>query len=135
MKIRKIQANGYDNGVSLAKAWDEEGLRFQFHGAEAHEDGYPLVNKEAVEKLGDEEVRQGMNLNPLKIWEKWAISQGNKEAQKRIRSWNEESLLDLLEEVHQEALSQEFDKKVPDPFILANKNQLSIPTGSIRGNI
>ena len=114
MKIRKIQKNGYDNGVSLAKAWDEEGLRLQLYGAEVCEGGYWLVNKEAVEKLGDEEVRQGVDLNPLnllEIWEKWAISQGNKEAQKRIRTWNEKSVLDLVEQVHQEILSEEFDKK------------------------
>ena len=39
MKIRKIQKKGYDNGVSLAKAWNEEGLRLQFYGAEAGEAG------------------------------------------------------------------------------------------------
>ena len=110
MKIRKIQKKGYDNGVSLAKAWDEEGLMLHFHG-EVCEGGYRLVNKEAVEKLGDEEARQGVNLNLLEIWEKWAINQGNKEAQKRIRSWNEKSLLDLVGQVHQEILSEEFDKK------------------------
>ncbi len=110
MKIRKIQKNGYDNGVSLAKAWDEEGLMLHFHG-EAAEGEYRLVNKEAVEKLGDEETRQGVNFNLLEFWEKWAISQGDKEAQKRIRSWNEKSVLDLVEEVQQEILSEEFDKK------------------------
>ena len=111
MKIRKMEKKGYDNGVSLARAWDKEGLRLQFYGAEVCEGGYRLVNKEAVEKLGDEEVRQGVNLNPLKIWERWAISQGNQEAQRRIGTWNEKSFLDLVEQVHQEILSEEFDKK------------------------
>jgi len=110
MKIRKIEKKGYDNGVSLARAWDEEGLRLHFHG-QAAEGGYRLVNKEAVEKLGDEEAKQGVNFSLLEFWEKWAISQGNKEAQKRISAWSEKSLLDLVEQVHQEILSEEFDKK------------------------
>ncbi len=99
MKIRKIEKKGYDNGASLAKAWDEEGLRLQFYGAEVCEGGYRLVNKEPVEKLGDEEVKQGVNFSLLESWEKWAINQGNREAQKRISAWSEKNLLDLVEQV------------------------------------
>ena len=114
MKIRKMQTNGYDNGVSLARAWQAEG-RMLYYNGEANEAFYGLVDEESVRKLGDDAARQGLNLNLIEHWKKQAILGQNKEALQRLPAWNEKRLLDSVEGLHQEILARRFsEEKYPE---------------------
>ncbi len=75
MKIRKIEKKGYDNGVSLAKAWDEEGLVL-YPGSGQVEAGYLLSDKKSSQKLGYAAATKGVNENLLEVWHQWAREQG-----------------------------------------------------------
>ena len=114
MKIRKMQTNGYDNGVSLARAWQAEG-RMLYYNGEANEAFYGLVDEESVRKLGDDAARQGLNLDLIEHWKEQAILGQNKEALRRLRAWNEKRLLGSVEELHQEILARRFsEEKYPE---------------------
>lgn len=110
MKIRKIQKNGYDNGASLAKAWRADGLVL-YPGSGRAELGYLLSNEESSRKLGYAAATEGVNVNLLQRWEKYAIEQGNNKMLERIRAWDEKKLLEAVEKVQQKALAQKFDRR------------------------
>ena len=110
MKIRKIQKNGYDNGASLAKAWRADGLVL-YPGSGRAELGYLLSNEESSRKLGYAAATEGVNVNLLQRWEKYAIEQGNNKILERIRAWDEKKLLGAVEKVQQKALAQKFDRR------------------------
>jgi len=114
MKIRKIQRRGYDNGVALAKAWISEDLMLCPDG-EVSDGGYRLVDKKCAKDIGDGVASQGVNLNLLELWEKYAIKQGNQKICQRIRIWNEKRLLNCVEAIHKKNLTGSPDKdKYPE---------------------
>ncbi len=102
MKKRRVQIEGYENGVTLAKAWISEGLMLCPEG-EVIEGGYRLVDESYTE---DEDV----DLNLLALWEKRAVERGDRKAQERIRTWNEETFLAYVGTIHKRALSEKLDK-------------------------
>ena len=108
MKTRIIKRDGYENGVSLAQAWQEEGLMPSPHG-EVYE-FCRLVSKEAVERLGDKEGMLGPDMNMLEQFERHARIVGREQDIDRIRSWTEPQLLDAVEAIHRRRLEQTFAK-------------------------
>ena len=107
MKTRVIRRDGYENGAALAQAWQEDGLIPMPHG-EVFE-FYRLVDKEAVERLGDEEGMQGPELNLLEPFAKLARLLGREQDVARVREWTEPRLLDAVGEIHRERLAEPFD--------------------------
>ena len=107
MKTRVIRRDGYENGAALATAWQEDGLIPAPHG-EVFE-FYRLVDKEAVERLGDEEGMQGPELNLLEPFAKHARLMGRERDVARVREWTEPRLLDAVGDIHRERLAEPFD--------------------------
>ena len=107
MKTRVIRRDGYENGAALARAWQEDGLIPAPHG-EVFE-FYRLVDKEAVERLGDEEGMQGPELNLLEPFARQARLAGRERDVARVREWTEPRLLDAVGEIHRERLAEPFD--------------------------
>ena len=108
MKTRIIQRDGYENGATLAQAWQEDGLMLSPHGEVC--EFYRLVNKEAVERLGDRDAMLGPEMNLLEQFEYSARINGRDQEIDRIRSWTEPQLLDAVEAIHRRRLEQTFDK-------------------------
>ena len=107
MKTRVIRRDGYENGAALAQAWQEDGLIPMPHG-EVFE-FYRLVDKEAVERLGDEEGMQGPELNLLEPFAKHARLMGREQDVARVREWTEARLLDAVGQIHRDRLAEPFD--------------------------
>lgn len=107
MKTRVIRRDGYENGAALARAWQEDGLIPTPHG-EVFE-FYRLVDKEAVERLGDEEGMQGPELNLLEPFARQARLAGRERDVARVREWTEPRLLDAVGDIHRERLAEPFD--------------------------
>ena len=107
MKTRVIRRDGYENGAALAQAWQEDGLIPMPHGEVFRV--LPLVDKEAVERLGDEEGMQGPELNLLEPFTKHARLMGREQDVARIREWTEPRLLDAVGDIHRERLAEPFD--------------------------
>ncbi len=101
MKIRRIKIEGYENGVTLAKAWISEGLMLCPEG-EVVEGGYRLVDESHTE---DEDV----NLNLLALWEKRAVERGDRKVREKIRTWDEEMFLACIAGIHKKVLSEKLD--------------------------
>ncbi len=101
MKIRRIKIEGYENGVTLAKAWISEGLMLCPEG-EVVEGGYRLVDESHTE---DEDV----NLNLLALWEKRAVKRGDRKVWEKIRTWDEKMFLACIAGIHKKVLSEKLD--------------------------
>ena len=110
MKIRKIEKKGYDNGASLVKAWSADGLAL-YPGSGRAELNYLLSNEESLRKLGYASATEGVSVNLLQQWEKYAIEQGNNKMLERIRAWDEKKLLEAVEKLQQKVLAHKFDRR------------------------
>ena len=118
MKIREISPDGYENGARLAQAWQQEGM-LPYAMGECYE-FYRLVDREWVEKLGDDEGAQGPEWNVLEYLERRARHLDNQRDLETLRSWNDERVLELVGEIHQQRLAQTFDQvRFPEMMGLA----------------
>ena len=107
MKTRQLKTDGYESGMSLAEAWQQDELIPAPDGEVT--ESYRLVHKPSVEALADEEGMQGPELSLVENFERNARSRGDQQDLERIKGWTDERVLELVEQMHQKRLNERFD--------------------------